>query len=241
MSSWLLVDADGIDAVPEPGARAATFVIDLTRRSTALRQAGRWLAAAISRLRGGAPRANIWILVAPLDSGRLDADLAAIMPAAPDGIVLPGCRSGRDIQHLGGKLAVREAEAGLNDGATRVVAMLGTPISGLLDMNSLAGSSRRLAGITWNREALAAELGIDAEAGAELPAPLALARTLTVLAAAAAGVPAIDAACRLTDAHFAAACREARQDGFVAKMTRDPAQIPIIDAVFGKVAEQRPG
>lgn len=239
MSSWLLVDADGIDTVEEPGSRSSRLVIDLTRRGGPVRQAGRRMAAAISRRRVGPPRASVWILVNPLDSGRIDADLAAIAPAAPDGIVLPGCRSGRDVQHLGGKLAVREAEAGLADGATRIVAMVGTPMSGLLDMGSFAGSSRRLAGIAWDRAALAADLGIDAEAPTDLPAPLALARALTILAAGAARVPAIDTACTLTDDRLVAACRKARRDGFAGKMTRDPSQIRVIEAVFGQAVDEQ--
>ncbi len=58
-----------------------------------------------------------------LDSGLADADLDAVMPGRPDGIILPDACGGRDIQHLGAKLAVREAENDLADGALKILAL----------------------------------------------------------------------------------------------------------------------
>jgi citrate lyase subunit beta/citryl-CoA lyase len=45
------------------------------------------------------------------------------MEAGPDGIMLPKAAGGPDVAHLGAKLAVREAEFGLPDGETRIVAI----------------------------------------------------------------------------------------------------------------------
>ncbi len=50
------------------------------------------------------------VMIRPLASGRADADLDAVMTAKPRAIVLPDAIGGRDVQHLGAKLAVREAE-----------------------------------------------------------------------------------------------------------------------------------
>src|SRR5690606_1869954 len=62
----------------------------------------------------------------------------------------------------------------------------------------------------------------------------ALARSMTLLSAAAAQVAAVDTvfpAFRDLEA-FAADCAEAERDGFTARMAIHPAQVPIINAAF---------
>jgi citrate lyase subunit beta/citryl-CoA lyase len=150
--------------------------------------------------------------------GSLDDDLDAAMAEAPDGIVLP-VRNGADVQHLGVKLAVGEAELGLADGTTRIVALVAAP-GALFQLGSFAGASPRLAALAFDKQALAIATGI----GNSEAAPAILARNLTVLAAKAAGVAAI-----LVDAstNSAEACKVAKRDGFDAIVVRDPADIAI--------------
>lgn len=155
--------------------------------------------------------------------GSLDDDLDAAMVAAPDGIVLP-VRNGADVQHLGVKLAVREAELGLADGATRIVAVVAGP-GALFQLGSFVGVSPRLIALAFDSRALAVSAGI-ADLGAP---PLGLARDLTLLAAKAAGVAAIliDAA-----ANSAETYKAAQRDGFDAIAVRDPADIAIARAAL---------
>ncbi len=56
-----------------------------------------------------------------LTTGMSDADLDAVMPGAPDAIMLPKSEGGTDVGHLAAKIAVREAEADLPTGLSGVV------------------------------------------------------------------------------------------------------------------------
>src|SRR5277367_862168 len=55
---------------------------------------------------------QLYVRVNALDTGMTLGDLAAVMPAAPDGIVLPKCRSGEDVRQLALWLDAFEAAAG---------------------------------------------------------------------------------------------------------------------------------
>ena len=142
-------------------------------------------------------RPLLYVRVNALDTGLTDADLAAIMSGRPNGIVLPKCLSGADVQHLGAKLAVLEAEAGIEDGATRIVPIATETAAAIFNMGSYKGASGRLAGITWGAEDLSADLGAETnrDGHGHYTGPYQLARSLTLFAAAAAGVPA-RAGCR---------------------------------------------
>jgi citrate lyase subunit beta / citryl-CoA lyase len=155
--------------------------------------------------------------------------------------MLPKTVGGPDLSHLGAKLAVREAEFGLEDGVTRIVAIATESARGVFALGTLAGASRRLSGITWGGEDLSADIGAEAnrrEDGSYAD-PYRLARALTLLSAAAAEVDAIDSVYtnfRDLDG-LNAECREARRDGFVAKMAIHPAQVPVINEAFTPSAD----
>lgn len=170
----------------------------------------------------GATRLLVWI--GPI--GTVDeARLRAILAAAPDAIVLDTAH-GRDIAHLGARLAVHEAELGLPDGATGIVALVARP-EGVLHAASFAGTSPRLIAIGWDAgrlaEAIAAEVGF---VEGEWRGLLAQARATVRLAAAAAGVDGIETAYGGDDAEgLSAAVTSARRDGFEVMIARIPAQV----------------
>jgi citrate lyase subunit beta / citryl-CoA lyase len=159
----------------------------------------------------------------------VDSLLETWLQAPPDGIFLKGAQNGADVQHLGAKLAVFEARAGLPDGALGVIASTAGAPSAIFDLASFAGCSPRLRALAFDREALAARLGV-----ARGSAPLDLARSLFVLAAAAANVPALDAPCRdAADPELLRKeCLEARRDGFKGKLATTPAEIAVIEEIF---------
>ena len=164
-----------------------------------------------------------------LRSANPDRDLPVMMAAAPHGIVLPRCAGARDVARLGARLAVEEAIRGLADGGTRILAEIATA-RGIFALHGLAGASSRLSGITLDAEALQSEIGAPENrdaAGSPIP-PLAQARSLVRLAAAAAGVEAIDAAC-LPGGDLAAEVAAARRDGFGSKIATCPAQVRVIE------------
>lgn len=155
-------------------------------------------------------------------------DLPAMMAAAPHGIVLPRCEGARDVMELAARLAVEEAMQDLRDGATRILALVATA-RGALALQTLAGSSDRLDGIAWDARALRTDIGAStfrARDGALIP-PLAETRALVRLAAAAAGVDAIDAACE-PGGDLAGEIEEACRDGFAGKLVLDPDQALIV-------------
>jgi citrate lyase subunit beta/citryl-CoA lyase len=180
-------------------------------------------------------RPRLVVRVNALDSGFADADLDGVMAAAPDVIMLPKARNGPDVGHLAAKLAVREAENALPDGATRIIAIATETAASIFGLGSYAGASRRLDGLAWGAEDLSADIAAERnrEAGA-FTEPFRLARNLMLFAAAAAGVTAIDTVFVdfRDEAGLEAECRAARRDGFTAKMAIHPAQVATINRVF---------
>lgn len=227
MRSLLLVPGDRtreLDAGLASGADA--LILDLAIGPQARPIAAGWLAGL-----GDSHRPLLYVRVHALASGMTDSDLDAVMPAGPHGIVLPLTVGAADVQRLGVKLGVREAEHGLVDRATRILAVAADSARGLLAIESVPGASPRLAGIAWDEAALAADLQVASardDAG-HWTAPFVQARATTLLAAAAAGVPAIDGPCPGRDD-----CAAARRDGFAGRIVVDPRQVATINEAFSQ-------
>jgi citrate lyase subunit beta/citryl-CoA lyase len=186
-------------------------------------------------------RASIYVRVNDLSTGLTDDDLRAIVPIAPDGIMLPKSNSGADVQHLSTKLRVHEAENGLPDGAIRIIPIITETAAGVLATASYVGASARVAGLTWGAEDLSAAIAARAarDSGGRYTDVFRLARTMTVLGAAAADVAAIDTVfVNFRDSEgLRAECLEAERDGFTAKMAIHPDQVAIINEAFTPTAE----
>lgn len=245
MRSVLIVPVEGaeqLDAAFASGADA--LILDLGALSTdlAVRSSTRHLARDFLRAAQlDAHRPHLYIRLEGLDGNTIDADLSALMIAEPDGIMLGDCRSGIDLQHLGAKLAVHEAEYGLTDGETGIIAEAATTARSVFGLGSYSETSARLVAIAWDAERLAADVGGDHAVGSSLDdfAPFHTVRHLTLFAARAAEVAAIDAASSgLADQIFLAECEAARRQGFNAKIAAAPSQITIINAVFDREVEK---
>jgi citrate lyase subunit beta/citryl-CoA lyase len=242
MRSLLFVPADSPKKLDKALAgEADALLIDL-EDSVALPskpEARRLAAEALRRAGRSGPR--LYVRVNPLDSGLIDDDLDAVMPAGPDGIMLPKASGGMDVQHLAAKLAVREAEAGLPDGHTRIITIASETAHALFQMGTYRGSSHRLEALTWGAEDLSADLGAETNVDehGRYTEPYRFARTLTLLSAAAAQVSPIDSIHpQFRDEEgLARACAEARRDGFTGKMAIHPAQVPVINAAFTPTPE----
>jgi len=238
MRSLLTAPADEQRLAEALNSGADAVVIDLAGVAPAEKEAARASAARFleaTRGSGGAPK--LIVRLSPLDSGEADLDLDAVMAHAPDAILLPGSLGAASVEQLSAKLAVREADFALEDGATRIIAVADTARA-LLGMGSYRGASARLMGIAWSAEALRSDIGAetDRDDHGGYGGPYRLARDLTLLAAASAGVAAIDTA--VTGHHDQAGLRAealaARRDGFAGKMAIDAAQTAIINDVFGR-------
>jgi len=219
------------------GAEADVVIVDLEDSvAPHNKEAARAIAAAFIAARRQETGPAVYIRVNDLSTGLTDDDLAALVPARPDGIMLPKSNSGQDVQRLAAKLRVAEAEAGISDGTTRIVPIISETAAGVLAGASYAGASGRLAGLTWGAEDLSAAIGARAarDEHGRYTDVFRLARAMTILASGAAEVAAIDTVFpNFRDmAAFEAECREAERDGFTGKMAIHPAQVPVINAAF---------
>lgn len=181
-------------------------------------------------------RDDVWLRINPVDSGEALADLQAVMPAAPSGIVLPKARSADDAARLATKLDELEGRYEVAAGTTRILPICTERPRALFSLDSYVGATPRLAGLTWGAEDLSAALGARAsrdEEGNWLP-PYELARSLCLFAAAAAEVPAIDTV--YTDFRdlegLASFARRAARDGFTGMLAIHPAQVATINDAF---------
>jgi citrate lyase subunit beta/citryl-CoA lyase len=185
---------------------------------------------------------QLYVRVNALDTGMTLQDLAAVTPAAPDGIVLPKCRSGDDVRHLAMWLDAFEAAAGTKAGSTQIVVVATETAASVFGLGSYKDCSPRLAGMMWGAEDLAASLGATENAsGGKFHSPYLLARDMCLMGAAAAEVAAIDTV--YTDIENLAGLeletRAARRDGFSAKALIHPKHVDIVNAAFEPTAVER--
>ncbi|RAZ77340.1 HpcH/HpaI aldolase/citrate lyase family protein [Mesorhizobium atlanticum] len=243
MRSLLFVPGDSERKLEKGfGAGADVVIVDLEDSvAGANKAAARATAAGFISDKRHRTGPAVFVRVNDLSTGLTGDDLAALVPAKPDGIMLPKSNSGQDVQQLAAKLRVHEAENGLPDGAIRILPIITETAAGVLAAASYAGTSARLAGLTWGAEDLSAAIGARAarDENGRYTDVFRLARTMTILAAGAAEVAAIDTV--FPDfrdmATFEKECREAERDGFAGKMAIHPAQVPVINAAFTPSAE----
>jgi len=203
---------DSVAASAKDAARAETVAIV---RATADR-------ALIVRVN---PRGTPWYL----------HDLAAVVPAAPAAVMLPKCAGATDLAALDLHLEALEAAAGLPIGRIGVVAIVTETAASIAGLAGYAGASRRLAAICFGAEDLSADLGISPRLeDGSYPAPVAAARAQTLIAAAAAGVPALDTPWPdpRDPEGLARETRAALADGFAGKLLIHPGQIAPVNAIF---------
>lgn len=189
--SFLFVPGDSERKLEKAaGVAADALIVDLEDSVTAAaRPAARQLARDYI-----AGKSNVWVRINPADSDDALPDLQAVMPSAPDGIVLPKPRSADDAMRVAMKLDELESTHGIAAGSTKILPLCTERPSALFSLDSYVGAIPRLAGLSWGAEDLSAALGAKArrdDAGNWLP-PYELARSLCLVAAAAAEVPAFD-------------------------------------------------
>ena len=182
------------------------------------------------------PAPSVFVRINALASVHCDRDLATVMPARPDGIVLPKPRSGADVRRLSEAIDRAEETAGIAAGATRVIAIATEDPASLLNMASYIGASSRLIGLAWGSEDLSAAIGATAsrDPSGALTSPFRLARDMCLMAAAAAGVTAIDEVHTDFRDHLGLArdAEAAARDGFSGKLAIHPDQVAVINSAF---------
>jgi len=229
LRSLLFVPGDRPDRFAKAAASGAdALILDLedavaaSAKDTARSAVRDWLGEGASL-----PR---FVRINPVDGPLALADLDALAGTRPDGIMVPKAEGATTIATLDALLGPRElAEVPLLPIATE------TPAA-IFQLGSYGAVAHRLTGLTWGAEDLPAAIGAAAsrEADGRYTAPYDLARSLTLFAAHAAGVAAIDTvypAIRDEAGLVAYAARAAR-DGFTGMMAIHPAQVAPINAAF---------
>jgi citrate lyase subunit beta/citryl-CoA lyase len=190
---------------------------------------------------GSGGRPARYVRVNALDSAWCAGDVEAVMPAAPDGIMLPKPMGPDDLDRLDAMITRWEPAA--RRGLTRIIPVCTETPAATLSLAAKSWARPRLAGLLWGGEDLSATIGATAnrDAGGQYTAPFALARSLCLFAARAAGVVPIDAV--FTDFRDSDALQRetdaARRDGFSAKAAIHPAQVGIINNCFTPTGDER--
>jgi len=231
--SFLFVPADSERKMEKAGGVGAdALILDLEDAvASEARPAARKLAAEYLK-----DKDDVWVRVNPIDTEDSTADLEAVMPGAPVGIILPKPRSAADAVTLAGHIDRLEEQHDIKQGSTRIMALCTEHPEALFTLNSYIGATTRLYGLSWGAEDLAAAVGASTnrdEKGDWLP-QFELARSLCLFAAAAAEVAAVDTVYTDFRDHegllrYATA---ARRDGFSGMLAIHPAQVEVINAAF---------
>ena len=182
-----------------------------------------------------------YVRVNSLDTAWCRDDVEAIIPANPDGILLPKSFGPEDMVRLSELIERHEAAA--RKGKTEIMVVCTETPSSTLSLAAKSWRHPRLAGLMWGGEDLSAAIGATANRDdrGRYTGPFALARNLCLLAARAAEVAPIDAV--FTDFRDSDGLRReadaARRDGFCAKVAIHPSQVEIINRCFTPTEDER--
>ncbi len=180
---------------------------------------------------------QLWVRINPLDTPMALDDLAAVVAGAPDGLMLPKANGPDDVRTLGHHLDALEAAFGIARGSIRILPVATETAIAPFRLGDYASAElERLAGLTWGAEDLAAAVGASTNLGpdGQWAATFRMVRSLTLLAAHAAGVPAIETLYvdYRDDEGLIASSRGARAEGFSGRIAIHPAQVAGINAAF---------
>ena len=240
LRSLLFVPGDRPDRFAKAAASGADAIIIDLEDSVALERKPMAREATAEWLSGDRSGVTTLVRVNPQDSHMAHDDLASILPYLPDAIVLPKAEGARSINWLRAEAA---AVADSQDGEAPPILPIATETPGaVFDLGTLRDVSHWLAGVSWGAEDLPASVGAvtSREADGSYTAPYEIVRALTLFAAHAAGVAAIDTVFPAIndEAGLAAYVARAARDGFTGMLAIHPSQVAIINAGFTPTPEQ---
>ncbi|MGH6787731.1 MAG: HpcH/HpaI aldolase/citrate lyase family protein [Novosphingobium sp.] len=242
LRSWLFVPGDSAKKLGKALATGAdAIIVDLedsvaAENKMAARDLARdWLVATRRQLTEQRRIAR-WVRINDLDSRLWRDDLVAVMPGAPDGIMLPKAAGPEAVTQLAAELYELEGRAQVTAGATKILPLVSeTPASAMTIARYIDASLPRLAGLTWGAEDLSAAIGASRKRDERgWTDAFRMVRAQTLLTAHARGAMAIDTLhADFNDNEGLKAIAEAsRADGFTGMLAIHPVQVPIINAAF---------
>lgn len=245
--SWLFAPGDSERKMEKATASAADIVIFDIEDAVAEAEKPKARAMVAAFLKStthsssAEARARLWVRINPIQGPHGLTDLAAVMPSAPAGIMLPKPRGRADAELLDHYLTAFEAAAGTKIGATKVILLATEMPESMLAIGTYAGVPR-VAALTWGAEDLATALGASDNRGESggYGFTYELARSLCLIGAAAASIPAIDTI--YADFRDEAGLRKrvatVRRAGYRGALAIHPAQVDIINEGFTPSAEE---
>lgn len=238
--SLLFAPGDSPRKLEKAGLSAADLVIIDLEDAVAESAKAEARRAVAEHLKATHRRQPHWVRINPLDTPHALPDLAAVVPARPDGIVLPKATRA-DAERLDNYLSALEAAAALPLGAIPMFVLATETAAGIFDVGNYAGCPR-LAALSWGAEDSATALGATSnrDDNGEYDFPYQMFRALCLTGAAAAGVSAIETI--HGDFRDAAGlekmARRARRAGFRGMLAIHPDQVPVINAAFSPSPEE---
>lgn len=239
LRSLLFVPADSERKLARAGAAGAdALILDLEDAvAPGAKARARAMAAEFLASRPG----PTWVRVNPVQGPLALADLAAVMPARPDGIMLPKGGPG-ECARLSAWLDAFEAASGIAVGSTPILPVATETPAAALALGQFAQAGlTRLAGLTWGAEDLSAELGAatNRDPLGRFAFPYQVVRAQCLLAARSAGVLAIDTLwADFRDLEgLRADTALAAQEGWDGRMAIHPDQVAIIHAALAPSPE----
>ncbi|MFM5949291.1 MAG: HpcH/HpaI aldolase/citrate lyase family protein [Novosphingobium sp.] len=243
LRSWLFVPGDSEKKLSKAAATGAdAIILDLedsvasSNKQRARELTAAWLGTHRSQVTGG-KRMGRWVRINALDSRQWREDLIAVLPGAPDGIMLPKSAGPESVQQLGAELYELEGRSGVQAGSTKILPLVSETAQAAITIPAYASASLpRLAGLTWGAEDLSAAIGASRKRDDQgnWTDAFRFARVQTLLTAHARGVFALDTlhADFADEAGLKRAAELARADGFTGMLAIHPAQVPVINAAF---------
>ncbi len=243
LRSWLFAPGDSERKMGKAAAGTADVVV-LDLEDAVAEDAKPRSRAMISAFLAAQPkegRTRLWVRVNPLDSPHTLADLAAVIPARPGGIMLPKSRGRQDVDLLDHYLSALEVSAGIEQGSTKVIVLVTETAEGMFTTGTYQGAPRVVA-MTWGAEDLADAVGASENRNPDgsYGFTYELARSLCLLGASAAGVAPIETI--QGDFRDLEGLRrraeKVRRDGYRGMLAIHPAQVDVINAAFTPTEEE---
>jgi len=221
------------------GAGADALILDLEDAvSPANKPLARELVPAFLRDRPRPGRTSeIWVRINPLDTDFALLDLSAVVAAAPDGLMLPKANGPEDVLRLSHYLDALESHAGIDLESIKILPVATeTAISPFRLGDYARADLRRMLGLTWGAEDLSAAIGASTnlDASGQWAFTYRMVRSLTLLAAHAAGVQAVDTLYVdfRDEEGLRASSRASRAEGFTGRIAIHPAQVAAINESY---------
>lgn len=227
------------------GAGADAVILDLEDAvSPENKPLARELVPAFLRERPRAKRTSeIWVRINPLDTDSALSDLSAVVAAAPDGLMLPKATGPQDVLRLSHYLDALERHAGIDLYSIKILPVATETASSPFRLGDYASAGlTRLLGITWGAEDLSAAIGASTnlDASGQWALTYQMVRSLTLLAAHAAGVQAVDTLYVdfRDEKGLRASSRASRAEGFTGRLAIHPAQVAAINESYMPSTEE---